>query len=408
MAGQMVSSLVRVFGAEHLQLAEDVVQETLIKAFQVWQFAETPANPEAWLVRTARNRAVDALRHESSLRKRAATLAQSQDQTVSEIDIGDLDDPFGDDRLAMMFLCCHPTLPEDTRLTLTLKTVGGLSVREIASAFLIPEETIAQRIVRAKRKIRQEKILFELPDQRELSDRLESVTWILYLMFNEGYFATTGDSLVRRDLCQEAIELTALLAERLGAAEPRIWALLALMYFHASRFNAREDEAGWPLLLDAQNRDLWDRTLIAEGMRCLNAAKQGSALCAYHLEAAIAAAHCIAPKYGDTDWQSILYYYEVLVEMRPTPVIRLNHAIAHSMVHGPESGITMLDQLRSERRLSDYHLLDAAMGELQERSGHFDRAQECFDRAIRLATNDADKRFLQHKCAQCTTRISAA
>lgn len=405
-AGQMVSTLTRLFGVEHLQLAEDVVQETLLQALQQWPYRGVPDNPGAWLAAVARNRALDVLRRESTLRTKLAMLDEptqyaglaSEQQTGAE---SFLDDPFGDDQLTMMFLCCHPSLSREAQVALTLKTVGGFGVSEIARGFLVSEETVAQRLVRAKRKLREEPLPFALPAADEWAERLEAVLQVLYLLFNEGYTAYQGENLVRQDLCAEAIRLCSLLAGHALGSLPKVHALLALMLLQASRLDTRVDAAGNLLLLAEQDRSQWDREAIQGGLYHLERAGAGDELTEYHLLAGIAACHAVAPSYETTDWRKILFYYDSLILINPSPVIALNRAVAIAMVQGPHVGLSALDEIKHRPELHNYYLLPATYGELYERIGEYERAAACYREALACMGNEAERRFLLRKLGRC-------
>jgi RNA polymerase sigma-70 factor (ECF subfamily) len=398
-AGQMVSSLTRVFGPANLELAEDVVQETLLKALQLWSYQGIPANPDGWLIQTARNRAVDVLRRDANFRAKVPLAVDwSAVERGVELETS-LDDPLGDDQLTMIFLCCHPALAREARVALTLKTVGGFSVSEIARAFLVSDDAIAQRLVRAKRKIRDEHIAFELPDGDELAARLDSVLGVLYLLFNEGYGAYQGEDLVRHDLCAEAIRLGSLLVVQPVGKRPEVYALLALMLLHASRLAARVDDAGNLRRLAEQDRSRWDRGLIQRGMSYLALAADGDVLTEYHLLAGIAACHATADRDEATDWPMILQYYDGLVAINSSPVIALNRAVALAMVRGTSVGIAEVERLAGQGALRRYYLLPATLGELYERAGRREKAAEYYRLARDLAANETEKRFLGSKLA---------
>src|SRR5688572_2363229 len=315
----MVATLARALGPDHLDLVEEVVQDALVRALETWPYRGIPENPRGWLFQVARNRALDLLRRESSLAQKLAALP---------IEVGSLSDSsndvLADDELAMVFMCCHPALPREAQVALTLKTVCAFSVTEIAAAFLAEPPTIAQRIVRAKRTIVDRDIPLELPHQSALRDRLEPVLEVLYLLFSEGYNAHEGEGLVREELCNEAIRMGRLLAHHPETATPAVHALLALMLLQASRLSARRDEAGSLLLLPEQNRALWNRSMINAGMRALERASEGDSITSYHVQAAIAACHANASSDDDTDWEHILSLYDQLIELTPTSVIALN------------------------------------------------------------------------------------
>lgn len=399
-AGQMVATLTRVFGPEHLSLAEEVVQEALISALQHWSISGVPEKPKGWLFRVARNRALDQLRRDATLRaKEADVIAAFSDRA---------DDPepafaheLRDDQLRMMLMCCHPAIPRESRIALTLKTVGGFGVDEIARAFLTKKEAIAQRLVRAKRLIRDERIPIEMPSRRELPERLDSLLEVIYLLFNEGYSAHSGDDLVRSDLCAEGIRLGRQLVEHPATAMPEVHALLALMLLQAARLPARVDAAGELATLAEQDRTRWDPAMAAEGLRELGRSAEGERLTAYHVEAAIASCHAIAPSFEETDWRAIVEHYDQLLELKPSPVVALNRAIAEAMAEGPAAGMAALDEIASHPALANYLPLPAALGELCLRIGDHARAAEHFSRALQLPATMPEKKFLLRKLAQC-------
>jgi len=397
-AGQMVATLTRIFGPANLALAEEVVQDALVTALQRWKLQGVPENPAAWLFHVARNRALDHVRRETSLRQKkseiegalrdAADLGPGQPGFAHELE---------DDQLRMMLMCCHPAIPEGGRIALTLKTVGAFSVEEIARAFLARSETIAQRIVRAKRLIRDRAIAMELPSRHDLPARLDSLLRVLYLMFNEGYSAHEGDDLVRTDVCAEAIRLARLVAEHRVAGSPSARALLALMLLQAARLPARVDAAGELATLEHQDRALWDREMIREGVECLERSAEGEVLTPWHLEAGIAMCHATAPTFESTDWESIVEQYDELLRINPSPVIALNRAVSLAMARGPAAGIEAVEPIASNETLRDYLPLSATLGELWLRNGDRARAASYFSRALELPGNLPEKRFLLRK-----------
>ncbi|HEY0158510.1 MAG TPA: sigma-70 family RNA polymerase sigma factor [Thermoanaerobaculia bacterium] len=399
-AGQMVATLTRVFGPEHLELAEEVVQEALISAMQQWSIAGVPENPRGWLFRVARNRALDQLRRDANLRSKEPEVARVFTGGVASAD----DEPafaheLRDDQLRMMLMCAHPAIPAESRIALTLKTVGGFSVDEIARAFLTKKETIAQRIVRAKRLIRDERIPLELPSRAELPERLETLLEVIYLMFNEGYSALAGEELVRHDLCAEAIRLGRALAEHPATSLPAAHALLALMLLQAARLPARVDAAGELATLAEQVREQWDQQLLADGLRTLRRAGSGDRLTAYHVEAAIAACHAAAPSFEETNWREIVGYYDLLLELKPSPVVALNRAVAVALADSPAAGIAAIESIAAHPALRDYLPLFATLGELWLREGDRARAAGYFSRALELPGSMTEKRFLLRKLA---------
>ena len=393
-AGRLVAHLTRVLGPEHLGLAEDAVQDALLKALQTWPFKGAPDNPEGWLFRVARNAALDELRRSTGLAHRLAGAAGE----LAAPPPGDIA-TFGGDQLTMIFLSCHPILSEPMRVGLTLKVVAGFGVDEIAAAFLVPRTTIQQRIVRAKRALRGAGVTFTMPSERELPARLRDVLAVLYLTFNEGYATSAGESPVRGELCAEAIHLVAALTEHPATDRPEVHALLALLYLQASRLSARTDRLGGLVLLEDQDRSLWDRHAIAKGFHHLERAAAGTSLTAYHLEAGIASCHAMATSVAATDWPRILAYYDQLLELDPSPVVRLNRAVAVAMVHGAAAGLAELSGLERDRRLRRYHLLPAVRAWLLEREGRTGDAEAAYARAVMLAKTGAERALLQRRLA---------
>jgi len=400
-AGQMVAMLTRIFGAEHLPLAEEVVQESLLSALTLWSFHGVPENPGGWLFRVARNKALDQLRRQASLKEKEPQIAAALRFAAVDDDEPHFAHELRDDTLQMMLMCCHPAIPEESRIALTLKTVGGFSVEEIARAFLTQKSTIAQRLVRAKRLIREQGIVMEIPPREELPSRLESLLKVLYLMFNEGYSAHEGDALVRGDLCTEAIRLCTLLVEHPATVSPSAHALLALMLLQSARLRARVDAAGELAILAEQDRSLWDGPAILRGMRELDASAAGERLTPYHVEAALAACHAVAPSFEETDWPRIVSLYDDLLAMQPSPVVALNRAVAVAMVQGPAAGIEAIESMAAADSLRDYPLLSSTLGELFLRDGDREKAAEHFARALELPSTMPEKRFLLRKLESC-------
>jgi RNA polymerase sigma-70 factor (ECF subfamily) len=386
-SGRVVSTLTRIFGPRHLALAEDVAQEALVKALQLWPHRGVPANPSAWLIQTAKNLALDSLRRESSLAAKAdqIALALSPAAMLPEVI---------DDQLAMMFLCCHPEIPHEARVALTLKTVCGFGTGEIAHAFLIQESAAAQRIVRAKRLIRERDLAFEPLDRELPAERTASVLEALYLMFNEGY-ASGGDQLLRRDLCSEAIRLARLIAEHPAVQTPECDALLALFLLQAARESARVDERGDLLLLCDQDRSQWNRAHIAAGFLHLERSAAGDRLTRYHLEAEIAAEHAAAANFDATRWDAIARIYDELHALNPTPVVALNRAVALARAHGPAAGLRELQKIEGHPALERYHLLPAAMAVLWREAGNEAQAAAYFEKALALDCSAPQRRFLE-------------
>jgi len=402
-AGQMVSYLTRLLGSEHLDLAEEVVQESLLKALQVWPHTGIPDNPSGWLFRVARNAAVDAIRHRSYIsgeELHADELAGHHPDPASLTEI-ELDERLRDDELQMVLMCCHPGLSRDARVALSLKTVGGFSTREIARAFLSEETAVAQRLVRAKRQLREQGIGFEMPRGMGLEARLDSALEVLYLMFNEGYGAQSGEDLVRHDLCREALRLGQLLAGS-SVATPTVNALVALMAFQAARLPARVDAGGELVLLEDQDRSLWDQALVGLGFQHFDRCAEGAHVSAYHVQAAIAATHARARSAAAaTDWPTILHLYDQLMEIGPSPVVALNRAVAVAKVSGVEAALSALRPLAEDRSLRNYYLLPAVQGHLLLESGDREAAAHYFRQALSLPCSDPEKRFLQRKLKEC-------
>lgn len=400
-AGQMIATLTRTLGSRHLTLAEDAVQDALMTAMQQWPFRGVPENPEAWLFQVARNRALDRLRHgRMALEKEPAIARESateQSPDAAPLLRHELP-PVEDDQLGLLFLTCHPSLAPEARVALALKLVGGFSVSEIARAFLSQESTIAQRLVRAKRALRDARISFGMPEPEDLPARLDSVLDALYLMFNEGYAATSGDQMIRDDVAAEAIRLTRMIAVHPAIAAPRRggseWALLALMLLHAARFPARVDSEGTLFLLREQDRRQWDSALIAEGMRALDRASAGDRLTAFHLEAGIAACHAVAASWESTDWAQIVELYDDLLELTSSPVVAMNRAVAVSRLDGALAGLAALDAIENMAALDRYPLLPAIQAELWREAGDVDRAIDCYRAALGLARSAPEQRWL--------------
>jgi RNA polymerase sigma-70 factor (ECF subfamily) len=379
-AGRMISTLTRILGPRNLQLAEDVVQEALVRALELWPHRGIPANPAAWLIEVARNRALDGLRREASLASKADELTRVFSAAAGAA--GTMDD-----QLAMIFLCAHSAIPREARVALTLKTVCGFSTAEIARAFLIQETAAAQRIVRAKRLVRD--LSFALPEAAELGTRREGVLEVLYLMFNEGYTRNAAD------LCEEAIRLGLLVADHSATGAPEADALLALFYLQSARAPARLDAQGDLFLLADQDRGLWDRARISEGLRRLDRSAAGEHMTEYHLEAGIAAAHATAPDFASTDWRFIVHQYDHLHALNPSPVIALNRAVAISRAQGPAAGLRALAAIQDHPALARYYLLPATRARLLEELGDSAGAAAWYARALECECSPAERRFLE-------------
>jgi RNA polymerase sigma-70 factor (ECF subfamily) len=399
-AGQMVAWLTRIFGAAHLDLAEEVVQDALVKALQQWPYTGVPDNPAGWLFRVARNRALDILRRSAAFHDRAPEIAAELER-VTDLDTAD-DHIVDDDELRMVFMCCHPALNRDGRVALSLKTAGGFSVAEIASAFLASEATVAQRLVRAKRTLRELGVGLELPRGAELTARVDSVLEVIYLLFNEGYNAHAGEALVRHDLCGEALRLGRLVALSSQITAPAAHALVALMAFQAARLPARTDANGEMVLLEEQDRSLWDRRLVAMGFAHFERSAQGPDMTAYHVQAAIAAVHAGAATAAETNWDRILELYDDLIELNPSPIIALNRAVALSKVDGARVALDALAAIEDDEVLSNYYLLPSVKGRLFIELGERGAAAECYRRALARPCTEPERRFLLRRLHACT------
>lgn len=401
-AGQMVAYLTRILGPAHLDLAEEVVQEALLKALQNWPYSGIPDNPAGWLFRVARNTALDVIRHRRLADEKSAELMAEQLRRFPATMPGDteLEEQLRDDELRMVLMCCHPVLSRDARVALSLKTVGGFSTREIARAFLCDEPTIAQRLVRAKRQVRDNRIALEFPAGDDLTVRLDSALEVIYLMFNEGYTAQSGEDLVRHDLCEEALRLGRLLANS-SVSTPQTHALTALMAFQAARLPARVDSVGELVLLEEQDRSLWDHRFVQLGFHHFSECATGTQISAYHVQAAIAATHASAEHPGEVDWIAILGLYDQLMEISPSPVVALNRAVAISKVRGAEEGLSALRPLLEDRSLRHYYLLPAVRGRLLLDLGEREAAADCFREAMVRPCSEPERRFLRKKLSEC-------
>lgn len=401
-AGRMVASLTRVFGVARLQLAEDVVQEAMLAALRTWPHRGVPPDPGAWLHRTARNAAIDAVRRDASLADRLPAVHAWWERTRAAARDDDVvDEALTDDRLRLMFACCHPSIPPHAQVALLLKTVCGFGVDEVARGFLVPSATIAQRVVRAKRRLREASVSLDVDG--ELSARAPAVLDALALMFNEAHVARAGERLVRDDLMAETLRLARLVADHAATSSPAADALLASMLLHAARTPARTDGAGDLVLLADQDRRRWDRALIAEGVARLARSARGTERTPFHVQAAIAALHSTAPSWDETDWPAIRREYDRLLDVAPSPVVALNRTVAVAMTDGPAAALAALDALDDDPRLASYHLHAALRGEYLLRLERLDEARTWFEHALRLPCSDPERRLVARRLERCTT-----
>jgi RNA polymerase sigma-70 factor, ECF subfamily len=391
---RVLATLIRLLG--DFDLAEDALHDAFRAAMEQWTKDGVPANPRAWLVSAGRFKAIDSLRRRARFDASLAALAEQLDQDTADI-TGQEDEGLEDDRLRLIFTCCHPALPPEARVALTLREVCGLTTEEIARAFLTAPPTLAQRIVRAKAKIREARIPYQVPSRADLPDRLETVLQVVYLVFNEGYAASAGDSLTRPDLSGEAIRLGRLLLALLP--EPEVMGLLALTLLHESRRAARTSPEGDLVLLEDQDRSLWNREQIAEGLALVERALETRQFGPYTLQAAIAAVHAAAPRVAATDWAQIVGLYDALAQMVVSPVVELNRAVAVAMRDGPEAGLALIDAILARGELADYHLAHAARADMCRRLGRTAEAKASYERALSLARQEPERRFLGRRLA---------
>jgi RNA polymerase sigma factor (sigma-70 family) len=406
-SAKLIGGLTRMVG--DVGLAEDLAQDALLAALERWPESGIPDNPGAWLMATAKHRAIDMFRRTKRVERKHQELGlefESRQNSETETLDDSLDDQLGDDVLRLMFMTCHPVLSTEARIALTLRLVGGLTTGEIARAFLVPEPTVAQRIVRAKRTLSDAQVPFEVPRGAELAARLSSVLDVIYLVFNEGYSATAGEDWVRPGLCEEALRLGRILAG-LAPGEAEVHGLVALMEIQASRLRARVTASGEPVLLLDQDRGRWDQMLIHRGLAALQRAEALGGAGPFVLQAAIAACHARARVADDTDWKRIAQLYEALVRLTPSPVIELNRAVAISMAYGPAKGLEVADALQDEPALKKYHLLPAVRGDLLFKLGQFEAARKELERAASLTQNARERSMLLERAEECTRYLAS-
>ncbi|MEO8764646.1 MAG: sigma-70 family RNA polymerase sigma factor [Ginsengibacter sp.] len=407
-AGRMVSVLTRIFGTSQIELAEDVVQDSLVEAINQWTYKGVPENPKAWLYKVAKNKALNFINREKHKRKYSSEVMhflKSEATTNEALENIFSETAIQDDQLRMMFTCCHPSITGDSQVSLTLKTLCGFSIPEIARAFLTSEENINKRLVRARQKIRDDKIPFEVPDAEHLEKRLDTVIQTIYLLFNEGYSASKGNDLIRYELCGEAIRLAEIIANNSAIQnKSNVFASLALMYLNASRFKSRLSDKGEILTMAEQDRKQWDRTLIQKGFYCLDQAILNKDVSLYHILAAISAYHCSATDFESTDWSSILSLYDKLLQIDNSPVVMLNRTIALSKVNGVNKAIEELEKIKNNSSLASYHLLYSTLAEFYIQINKFQGAANYLKIAIRLSSVKTEKDLLQKKLDLCNLK----
>jgi len=398
-AGKMIAILTRLFGLHHLELAEDVVQEAFLKATQTWTYQEIPSNPAAWLMQVAKNKAIDILRHGQYATQYSREFSlRAKEQVEETVEEFFHENEIADSQLQMIFACCHPSLNSDDQLAFTLKTASGFGAAEIAKALLTNEAVIQKRLYRAKQFLRDQSIRLEIPVGGALNARLENVYTVLYLIFNEGYNSIKADELIRKDLCAEAMRLCKLLSEHSCGARPMTFALLSLMCFQASRFESRMDENQSIVLLQQQDRAKWNQPLIALAYQFLSRSSEGDELSIYHLEAAIAAEHCLSPSFQSTNWQRLLGLYDLLLERKKTPVVMLNRSVVLAQTGNPDAAIEAILQIPGlEKLISSQYIYSAVLGDLYLQAGNLDKAKEMLGKAYTLTTSQAEKKLIAGK-----------
>ncbi len=409
-AGKMVSVLTRLFGSDNMELAEDVVQEAMLKALRDWRFNQVPPNPTAWLYRVAKNKAIDIIRRKKYSQNFADDLSarlRSEWLLSTTVDQLFLETEIKDSQLRMIFTCCHPALALESQIALTLKTLCGFGSREIARALLANEETVNKRIYRAKQRIKADKIKLEIPVGNDLAPRVDAVHRTIYLLFNEGYNSGSEDVLIRKDLCAEAVRLAELLAEHRYGKHPTTCALLALMHFHMARFDARIDGEGGIVLLHEQDRRLWDYDIIARGFEYFSKSTDGEEASDYHLEAGIAAHHCVARCQEETNWPAILAIYDLFITQKNSPVLQLNRAIVIGQIYGASRAIQEIQSIDDLASLESYYLLQATLGELFLQDGQFTTAKRHLEKAATLTSSGPEKALIQKKLEKCSSLITS-
>jgi RNA polymerase sigma-70 factor (ECF subfamily) len=400
-AGRLVSVLTRIFGWRNFDLVEDMVQATLLDALESWRVRGAPDNPSGWVHRVAKNKVLDALRRDQIGQRVLGEWAATRPTHEGRLDEQFLDSEIEDSQLQMMFACCHPRLAREDQLALTLKALCGFGNSEIARALLVGEETVKKRLQRARRDLIDHQIALDPPAAGELARRLDGVHQVLYLLFNEGYSSSEGETAIRADLCEEAARLCHLLCSHPRFRTPATHALMALMLFHAARLESRLDQRGSVLLMEEQDRGKWDRRLIRRAQEFLARSAEGAVISAFHLEAAIACHHCTAKSYAETDWPAILRLYDALLALHRSPVYLLNRAIVVAQIDGPHAGIRALDEAGQDPALRHYHLFDATLGEFYRCAGDLARARQHFEAAWRKTTSPFDRELIDRRLAQC-------
>ncbi|HTE29217.1 MAG TPA: sigma-70 family RNA polymerase sigma factor [Chryseolinea sp.] len=408
-SGKLVSVLTRILGSENIALVEDVVQDALVEAIDQWKYSGVPANPSAWLFRVSKNKALNILNREKYKRQYSQHIShvgRSHSDIELELDRLFSDDEIQDDQLRMIFTCCHPSISTDSQIAIALKTLCGFSIPEIAKAFFTSEDNVNKRLVRARQKIREDKIPFEVPQGIDLEKRLTTVLETIYLLFNEGYSASSGNDLIRFELCEEAIRLAHFLeTDKIIKHKGNVCALLSLMYLNASRFKARQDNDGRLLTMAEQDRALWDKHMQSLGLTYLERSTENNDLSVYHILATISAHYCFAPDYQSTNWKSILDLYDTFIQLDSSPLVLLNRAIAVSQVSGPETALEELNVLKDHPTLSAYHLFHSTRAEFLIQANQFEEAYHSLQRALELAPLKSERELLAKKMLFCKERI---